>query len=147
MGSTPFQFFRWKSRPFRLPRWWESLVRYRSRHAHGLPNGPQDHRDSTLRVEPLCSTPAHHMKSPHEGGFSYGGDGGSRTHVQNQVAMGSTCVVCCLKFLSRHESKHPCRYSSLCYLTGPKTLPRSCSPLIHALSLAVALKGRTGRQN
>lgn len=61
--------------------------------------------------------------------FFAGGDGESRTRVQNCLAEGSTSVVCPLGFPSPAGGKQPAGCGSLLYLTGAKALSHSCSPL------------------
>lgn len=75
--------------------------------------------------------------------FCFGGDGGSRTHVRNYLAKGSTSVVCCLRFPSPNGNKHPFGYGSLYYLTEAKTFFCSCSPLSRR---SQSVRGTTERE-
>lgn len=59
----------------------------------------------------------------------FGGDGESRTRVQNHLAKGSTSVVYPLRFPSVNGDKQPLTYGILCYLMKAEELNHSCSPL------------------
>lgn len=59
----------------------------------------------------------------------FGGGDGSRTHVQNRLAKGSTSVVCHLSFPSANGGKQPLAYGILYYLMKAEELNHSCSPL------------------
>ena len=63
------------------------------------------------------------------GFLSFGGDGESRTRVQNHLAKGSTSVVCLLKFPSLTGGKQPVSYGILYYLMKAEKINHSCSPL------------------